>query len=98
MKKTQAQTFSARGLDYSAQIVYYTIKRRRKATHTKRLGTMTYFVKVTNGHSMKSHELKTDDLCEAMDQAEEIAGSDAWRVYKRLECGYESPQARSYDW
>ena len=40
MKKTQAQTFFGGGLDNGAQIVYYTIERRRKATHTKRLDTM----------------------------------------------------------
>ena len=41
VKKTQAQALSAGGLDYGARIVYYTIKRRRKDTHTKRLDTMT---------------------------------------------------------
>ena len=41
MKKTQAAKKFVGGLDTGARIVYYTIERRRKATHTKRLSTMT---------------------------------------------------------
>ena len=75
VKKTQAQTFSAGGLDNSAQIVYYTIERRRKATDTKRLDTMTTLVRIKlydgpfKVYQMSSHLPKAKAVQIAYDQA-----------------------------
>ena len=75
MKKTQAQTFSAGGLDNSAQIVYYTIERRRKDTHTKRLNTMKTLVRIKlydgpfKVYQMSSHLPKAKAVQIAYDQA-----------------------------
>ena len=75
VKKTQAQTFSGGGLDNGAQIVYYTIERRRKDTHTKRLGTMKTLVRIKlydgpfKVYQMSSHLPKAKAVQIAYDQA-----------------------------
>ena len=75
VKKTQAQTFSAGGLDNGARIVYYSTERRRKATHTQSLNTMKTLVRIIlydgpfKVYQMSSHLPKAKAVQIAYDQA-----------------------------